>query len=190
MGKVRLCPVISEQTMKNLKVFIVNKQGDFKKGDISKWVEIAINNLTAGYGAHAPSTHNANPYLIPKGRLKVRKMMENICKQWIQSGLRLAPINAGNTTIPIKHLDQMIREVTGYHDPRAIKNHMQDLIKYDHITDKGYSGAFLILDTGSDIEWIEGIMGKEKQREQIDSSKHTKTESLKQQREQEFNKIV
>jgi hypothetical protein len=61
MGKYRHNLVIPQETWKGLKVFIMNKQGDFKKGDISKWVGIAINNLLAGYSPHARGTQNTNP---------------------------------------------------------------------------------------------------------------------------------
>lgn len=164
MGKYRHNLVIPEETWKGLKVFIMNKQGDFKKGDISRWVGIAINNLLAGYSTHARGTQNTNPYQIPKGRLIVKNMMQNICNQLIQSGLRLPPINP-QTTIPLKHLDQMIREVTGHHDERTIKRHVQNLVKYGYIADKGYPGSFVILDTGTDLEHIERVMEQQKQEE-------------------------
>jgi hypothetical protein len=151
--------------MRALRTFIVNKQeGQFKKGDLSKWVGIAINNLTAGYSTHALSTQNPNPYQIPKGRLKVKNMMQDICNQLIQSGLRQAPINP-ESTIPLKHLDQMIRDVTGHHDERTIRNHKQDLIKYGYLVDKGYSGALMIKDTGTDIEHIERVMDQQRRDE-------------------------
>ena len=44
-GKNRHDLVIPDDIWKKLKIFIVNKQGDFKKGDLSKWVVIAIRNL-------------------------------------------------------------------------------------------------------------------------------------------------
>jgi hypothetical protein len=171
--------IIPDDSWKNLKVFILNSQGDFKKGDISKWVTIAINNLVSGYNPHTRSTQNINPYQIPKGRLMAKNMMQDICRQLIQSGIRQAPINSG-TTIPLKHLDQMIREVTGYHDERTIKKHVQILIKYGYLSDKGYPGALLIKDTGSDIEHIERVMDQQRREER----------GRENQRPQEFDSII
>jgi hypothetical protein len=59
----------------------------------------------------------------------------------------------------------MIREVTGHHDERTVKKRTQDLMKYGYILEKGYTGAFLILDTGTDIEHIERVMEQQKQEE-------------------------
>ena len=139
----------------------MNKQeGQFKKGDLSIWTNIAISNLIQGHNTHAHSTQNANPYQIPKGRLKVKNLMQDICKRWIDSGIR-HEVNPG-MTIPVKQLDQTIREVTGHHDKRAIHGHIDDLVKFGYITDKGYAGALMIKDTGTDIEWIEGVMEQQK----------------------------
>lgn len=151
---------------RGLKVFITNKQeGQFKKGDISKWVNIAITNLTAGYSTHTHSTQNSNPYNIPKGRLKAKNLMLDICNQLIQSGLR-HEVNP-QSTIPFKHLDQMIRDVTGRHDKRTVESRMKDLVRYGYITDKGYTNAFLILDTGTNEEYFERLMERQKQDERI-----------------------
>lgn len=156
--------VIPDDKWKNLVVFIMNKQGELKKGDLSKWVTIAINNLTTGYSTQAQSTQNANPYLIPKGRLQIKNLMQHICKRWIDSGMRDAPINPG-TTIPLIHLDQMIREVTGHHDQRTVKKHIQNLMKFGYITDRGYTGAFLIVNTGTDLEEIERVQEEQRHNE-------------------------
>jgi hypothetical protein len=48
MDKHRRCLVIYDKTWKNIRLFIMNKQGDLKKGDISKWFNIAVDNLIAG----------------------------------------------------------------------------------------------------------------------------------------------
>lgn len=185
MGKRHYDFSLPEETIRGLKVFIVNKQGgQFKKGDLSKWLNIFINNGIQGYNTHAHGTHNANPYQIPKGIFKVRNLMEDICKRWVDSGMRQAPINAGNTTIPLSHLEQMIREVTGYHDKRAIQNHIVGLLKNSLISDKGCVGAFLILDTGSHLEWIDRVMEKQKQDE-----KKTENQQEKQ-ANKEFDTIV
>lgn len=37
--------VLEETSIRQLKAFIMSKTGNLKKGDMSKWVEIAINNL-------------------------------------------------------------------------------------------------------------------------------------------------
>jgi hypothetical protein len=81
MSKHRHDVVFPDDVWKGLKIFIVNKEGDFKKGDMSKWIVIAVNNLMSGYRAHAHGTQNPNPYQIPKGRLKVKNMMQDICKR-------------------------------------------------------------------------------------------------------------
>lgn len=163
MGKKRYDLMIPEDTIKGLKVFITNKQeGQFKKGDISKWVGIAINNLTAGYDAHARSTHDANPYDIPKGQLKIKNMMQDICVEFVRSGIRSMPLSQGNTIV-FKHLEKIIQNVTGHHDHRANKNHIKDLIRYEYIKDTGHIGTFFILDTGTNEEHVERIMEQQKQ---------------------------
>jgi hypothetical protein len=112
-------------------------------------------------------------------------MMQDFCNQLIQSGLRLPPINP-QTTIPLKHLDQRIREVTGHHDERIIKRHIQNLVKYGYIADKGYTGSFLILDTGTDLEHIERVMEQQKQ-EENNNNKQAELEAIKQ---QEFDSVI
>ena len=179
MSKHRHDIVIEDDIWKGIKVFIVNKQGEFKKGDISKWISIAINNLLAGSSAHTRDARHANPYQIPKGVLKVRNLMNDICNRWLESGLRQAPINPGNTTIPIKHLEQMIREVTGFYEKRGIRNNIDNLIKHGHITDKGYTGACLILDTGTNLEYIERIMEQQKRDERMQEQEQ-QSEAIKQ----------
>jgi hypothetical protein len=165
MDKHRHDLVISDEVYRGLKVFITNKQeGQFKKGDISKWVNIAISNLTQGINTHARNTQNKNPYHIPAGRLKVKNMMEDICNEFLRSGIRATPLSQGNTIL-LKHLEKIIQDVTGHHDPRAIKNHMKDLIRYEYIKDQGYVGSFLILNTGTDLEEIDRVMEQQKQDE-------------------------
>jgi hypothetical protein len=43
--KIRLCIVLPTKTDKELRSFIHKKQGSYKKGDLSKWVNISIRNL-------------------------------------------------------------------------------------------------------------------------------------------------
>lgn len=183
MGTPRHNLAIPDDKWRNLKVFIMNKQGDFKKGDLSKYVGIAIDNLTAGYSTQARRTQ-INPYQIPKGRLIAKNLMQDICNQLIQSGLRVNPINQ-ESTIPLKHLDQMIRDVIGHHDERTIKKHIQDLVKYGYLVDKGYTATLVIKDTGTDIEHIERVMEQQKQHE-----RNKEQEQVKRQRQKEFDSTI
>jgi hypothetical protein len=94
----------------------------------------------------------------------------------------------------------MTREVTGHHDDRTITNHMKDLVKYGYITDEGYNGAFLILDTGTDIEEIERVLENQKQKQteppikkqqELDDDEIKESESLKlKQKQEEFDNTM
>lgn len=163
MDKRRHELVIQDDLWKGLSVFILNKQGEYKKGDISKWVNIAISNLIQGFNTHTHGTQNENRYQIPVGRLKVKNLMLDICKQH-QLDISEVPL-ARDKTILTKHLRQIIQDVTGHHDNRTIDKHIKDLIKYEYIKDAGFLGSYLVLDTGTDIEYIERIQDLQRQDE-------------------------
>ena len=109
-------------------------------------------------------------------------MMLDICDEFVRSGIRTAPLNRGNTVL-LKHLEKIIQDVTGHHDKRAIKNHMKDLIRYQYLKDEGYVGAFLILNTGTDLEEIERVMEQQKQEEKKEQKQQLQEQEKQNQKE-------
>ena len=104
----RLCMNFSKVTYDNLMGFINKKQGYYKKGDITKWVEIAVRNLIATANMQQQNTRNLQTAQKQIMRLSIK--WRDVTK-YLQDKYGYEP--AEGKTCPHKLLDDAVSNVCG-----------------------------------------------------------------------------
>ena len=125
--------VIPEEIMKEFKVFIVNKQSDIKKGDLSKWVSIAMRNLMreerqhqqhTAYSLHNMSNEEEMNFTLTELMKEIRSILWN-------DPLNPIDISCGNSCRD-RTLKSAISKIRGQ-DNRTTNKWVRRLIEYRFI---------------------------------------------------------
>jgi hypothetical protein len=105
----RYCFSLEDSIMNAFRAFIVEKQGTFKKGDISKWTETAFRNLISL--GHTQQQNTKNLQNAEKTIFKISEKWQQICKYVLNNydGFELKE----KQTLPIKILNDALNNICG-----------------------------------------------------------------------------
>lgn len=174
MGKNSHDLVIPPDVWKNFKLFIVRKQGDFKKGDLSKYVVIGIKSLMkedrqqqhhSAYDRHSMSKDEETVEILTDLMKQIKSILWNDTQNPMD-------ISCGNNCHK-KILRKAISKARNIHDHRRINIWFDRLVEFGFIR-KLANSQYKILNDGYDSLDI-----KQEQREQDNQVFDSVIEGLK-----------
>lgn len=146
-GNIRLCVVISSKTDREFRACIYGKHG-YKKGDLSKWHEIAIRNFIREQQQSAENLQRLSSE--EKEILKCKRLMQQLGRYYQNEEVLPMTLSPNMAPFNEKVLIHGIKKVRDVTDDRTARDWIDRLLKYHFIQRHGLTHIRILNDGYSD----------------------------------------